>query len=145
MSQLQEKIKNLIELIGFADFSVNYDESNSRFSIFINDDSISEKMLQSMVGNLDHVVKLIARKNNVKAAVVDVNNYRKKREDLIMELGRAAARKAVAEKAEVVLPPMNAYERRLVHVELSSRTDIKTESAGEGGERHIVIGPITND
>ena len=141
MSQLQEKIKKLIELTGFDDFSVNYDESNSRFSIFINDDSISENMLQLIVSNLDHVVKLIAKKNSVEAAVVDVNNYRKKREDLIVELGRAAARKAMAEKIEVALPPMNAYERRLVHVELSSRPDIKTESAGEGGERHIVIMP----
>ena len=143
MNQLQEKIKKLIELTGFEDFSVNYDESNSRFSIFINDDSISENMLQLIVNNLDHVVKLIAKKNSVEAAVVDVNNYRKKREDLIVELGRAAARKAMAEKIEVVLPPMNAYERRLVHVELSSRPDIKTESAGEGGERHIVIMPAS--
>jgi len=141
MNQLQEKIKKLIELTGFDDFSVNYDESNSRFSIFINDDSISENMLQLIVSNLDHVVKLIAKKNSIEAAVVDVNNYRKKREDLIVELGRAAARKAMAEKIEVALPPMNAYERRLVHVELSSRPDIKTESAGEGGERHIVIMP----
>jgi len=143
MNQLQEKIKKLIELTGFDDFSVNYDESNSRFSIFINDDSISENMLQLIVSNLDHVVKLIAKKNSVEAAVVDVNNYRKKREDLIVELGRAAARKAMAEKIEVALPPMNAYERRLVHVELSSRPDIKTESAGEGGERHIVIMPAS--
>ena len=75
--------------------------------------------------------------------VVDVNNYRKKREDLIVELGRAAARKAMAEKTKVALPPMNAYERRLVHVELSSRPDIKTESAGEGGERHIIIMPAS--
>ena len=143
MNQLQEKIKKLIELTGFDDFSVNYDESNSRFSIFINDDSISENMLQLIVSNLDHVVKLIAKKNSIEAAVVDVNNYRKKREDLIVELGRAAARKAMAEKIEVALPPMNAYERRLVHVELSSRPDIKTESAGEGGERHIVIMPAS--
>ncbi|MEK7635801.1 MAG: R3H domain-containing nucleic acid-binding protein [Patescibacteria group bacterium] len=143
MSQLQEKIKKLIELFSFADFSVNYDEGNSRFSIFINDDSISENMLQSIVSNLDHVIKLIAKKNNVEAVVVDVNNYRKKREDLIVELGRAAARKAMAEKTKVALPPMNAYERRLVHVELSSRPDIKTESAGEGGERHIIIMPAS--
>lgn len=145
MNQLQEKIKKLIELAGFTDFSVNYDEGSSRFSIFINDNLISEKILQSMVSNFDHVVKLIAKKNNIEAIVVDINNYRKKREDLILELGRAAARKALAEKIKVELPPMNAYERRLVHTELSSRPDIKTESAGEDRERHIVIQSMTND
>ena len=33
---------------------------------------------------------------------------------------------------------MNAYERRLVHTELATRPDVKTESIGEGSERHIV-------
>jgi len=61
---------------------------------------------------------------------------------LIVELAKAAARKSLAEKKEISLPPMNAYERRIVHLELSSRPDIKTESIGEGRERYIVIRPI---
>jgi predicted RNA-binding protein Jag len=34
---------------------------------------------------------------------------------------------------------MSAYERRVVHSELSQRTDVVTESQGEGFDRHIVI------
>jgi spoIIIJ-associated protein len=61
---------------------------------------------------------------------------------LIGELARAAAKKATATKTEISLPAMNSYERRLVHVELAVRPDVKTESAGEGKERYVIIKPI---
>ena len=73
---------------------------------------------------------------------VDVNNYKKERERLLTELAKAAARKVLAEKKDVELPVMNAYERRIVHVELATRPDVKTESVGEGSERHIVVKPL---
>ena len=37
---------------------------------------------------------------------------------------------------------MNAYERRLVHVELAVHPDVRTESEGDGRERCVVIKPI---
>ena len=56
-----------------------------------------------------------------------------------MELARAGAKKAAITKNDVVLPPMNAYERRLIHTELSIRPDIKTESVGQDLSRQVVI------
>ena len=38
---------------------------------------------------------------------------------------------------------MNAYERRLIHVEIANHPDLKTESIGEGRERRVVIKPIS--
>ena len=142
MNQLQDNFQQIIELMGFSDFSVNYDSANNHLSVIIDDELISEENLPSLVNNLDCLMRLIAQKNNLEPVLVDVNNYRKKRRDLIVELAKAAARKSLAEKKEIPLPPMNAYERRIVHLELSSRPDIKTESIGEGRERYIVIRPI---
>ncbi len=73
---------------------------------------------------------------------IDINNYRKERERLILELAKAAAQKAVTTKQAVLLPAMNPYERRLIHVELSIRPDVKTESVGEGRERGVSIKPL---
>ena len=139
---LQNSFQQIIELMGFSDFSVNYDSANNHLSVIIDDELISEENLPGLVNNLDCLMRLIAQKNNLEPIFVDVNNYRKKRRDLIVELAKAAARKSLAEKKEISLPPMNAYERRIVHLELSSRPDIKTESIGEGRERYIVIRPI---
>ena len=139
MNQLHDNIKKLIELMGFEDFSMNFDADGSLFSIFINDDLISEKNLSEIVDHLDHLTKLIAQKSNVETVFVDVNNYRRKREGLIVELAKAAARKVLAEKKEISLPAMNAYERRLIHLELAGHPDVKTESVGEGRSRYIVV------
>ena len=139
---LQNSFQQIIELMGFSDFSINYDSVNNHLSVIIDDELISEENLPDLVNNLDCLMRLIAQKNNLEPIFVDVNNYRKKRRDLIVELAKAAARKSLAEKKEISLPPMNAYERRIVHLELSSRPDIKTESIGEGRERYIVIRPI---
>jgi spoIIIJ-associated protein len=143
MDQLHHNVQKLIELMGFGDFSVSYDPEGGRFSIFINDEKFLRNSLADFVADLEHLVKLMAKKTaGEKPVFVDVNNYRKERENLILELARAAARKAAASKQEVDLPAMNAYERRLVHLELASRPDIKTESVGERRERHVVVRPI---
>ena len=142
MEKIESIIKEMIGMMGFDDFSVNYSVDGGRFSIFINDSFISENNLPAIMNSFDSVIKLIARKNSVDFVIVDINNYRRKREDLILEIARVTARKSIAEKQEMSLPVMNAYERRLVHTELAKHPDIKTESVGEGRERYVVIKPI---
>ncbi len=139
---LNDIIKDLIGKMGFREYSVSYDEEKRRFSILIDDGKFLEKNLQGFIADLNYVVKLITKKYEWEQVVVDVNNYRKQREDLIVELAKAAARKVAATRQQIALPPMNAYERRLVHAELSERPDLKTESAGEGKERAVVIKPL---
>lgn len=142
MSEIQEILHKLISLMGFDDFSINFAPDSKRFSIFINNAQFLEKYLSQMVSDLDFILKTIARRRGLDLVFVDVNNYRKEREDLILKIAKAAAKKAVMDKAEVPLPPMNAYERRIVHSELAVHPDIKTESQGEGKERRVIIKPI---
>ena len=141
MDQLQEILTNLIKLMGFEDFSINYDSGRNRFLIFINNLD-SEELIHKLIDGLNHLAKALARKQNQPPVFIDINNYREKRENLILELARATARKVAVTKIEIELPAMNAYERRLIHLELSSRPDVKTESIGEGKERRVVIKPI---
>lgn len=138
---MKQTIENLINKMGFEDYSVSFDEESKRYSIIIND-SVFIKSLPDFVMDFNQVVKLISKKNNMEPVVVDINNYRRQRHELILELARAAARKAVANKEEISLPPMNSFERRLIHTELSSRPDIKTESIGEGRERSVIVKPL---
>lgn len=142
-NELQEQLKTVVELMGFRDFSISYDASSSRVLVFVGEQELPKKFVPLLMTNLDHVARLMSKKSEDGHTVfVDVNNYRKERENLIVELARGAARKAVATKQEITLPVMNAYERRLIHVELASRPDIKTESLGEGKGRYVVVKPI---
>lgn len=143
MKELENIIKELIELMGFNDFSINYEENSNRFLIFINDGDFLKRFLPNFVINFNHLINLVANRKGAEGIVfIDINNYRREREDLILELARAAARKAITTQEEVALPAMNAYERRLVHLELAPRPDIKSESVGEGKSRYVVIRPI---
>lgn len=141
MDNTQETIKKVLELAGFNDYSMSADAENRKISLFINEGDWLKKILPRFVNDFDHLAKLMAKKSNSQTVFVDINNYRKEREALIVELAKAAARKAVLQKAPVELPVMNAYERRLIHTELATRPDIKTESVGEGKARRVIVSP----
>ncbi len=72
---------------------------------------------------------------------LDINGYKKKKIEYLKNLARELADQASSNKEEKVLMPMSSYERRVVHAELSQRTDVTTESCGDGFDRHIVIKP----
>ncbi len=72
---------------------------------------------------------------------LDINDYKKKKIEYIKDLAKAAADQVARTGQPTTLPPMPAYERRLIHAELSLRQDVATESQGEGEERCVVIRP----
>ncbi|MCX6722082.1 MAG: hypothetical protein NTY04_02745 [Candidatus Staskawiczbacteria bacterium] len=72
---------------------------------------------------------------------LDINGYKKKKIEYLKNLAKDLADQASLTKEEKVLPPMSSYERRIVHAELSQRTDVVTESRGEGLDRYVVIKP----
>lgn len=72
---------------------------------------------------------------------LDVNDYRAKKGEYLKEMAREAADLVSLTKKEKSLPPMSASERRVVHLELSQREDVTTESVGEGAGRQIVVKP----
>ena len=72
---------------------------------------------------------------------LDVNGYKEQKAAYLKEMARTAADEVALMKEEKYLPVMAAYERRIVHVALASRTDIITESVGQEPERKILIKP----
>ncbi len=142
MNELHAKIQTIVSLMGFNELRVEADEESRKIMIFINDRTVDKESLPSLVLNLERIARLIAKKLDHPPVIVDVNHYKKERENLIVKLARAAARKAAVTGEEVSLPAMNAYERRIVHTELSVRPDVQTESTGEDRGRHVIVRPI---
>lgn len=70
---------------------------------------------------------------------LDIENYKKAREQSIVDLANKMADKAEEIERNVHLEPMNPYERRIVHSALQNRELVETESMGEGEKRHVVI------
>lgn len=118
------------------------DKENAKISVFFNENEWFKRWVPQLVNDLNHISKTIAHKKKTTCVFIDINNYRKERENIITNLAKAAARKVVISKESLRLPAMNAYERRLIHTELASRPDISTESEGEGVHRCVVVKPL---
>jgi len=73
----------------------------------------------------------------------DVNEYKKKKIKYLNELAQKAADDVALTKQEKILSPMFAYERRVVHLAISKREDVISESVGEEPKRQIIIKPKT--
>lgn len=140
----EELTKKIADGMGFRDYHIEIKPEEKRGSLFIYDGGNSLKEnLPSIVESINHIFQMVAKKSGTELIFLDVNNYRQERENLIAELARAAAKKAMATKGEVSLPAMNSYERRLVHVALAVHPEVTTESIGEGKERYVIIKPLT--
>ncbi len=72
---------------------------------------------------------------------VDVENYKQRREQSLQRLAHTMADQAVSEQRRVILEPMPPRERRLIHLALRDREDVRTESIGEGEDRKVTIIP----
>lgn len=70
--------------------------------------------------------------------VVDIESYKSRRKSKVQGLARVAAAKA-RKQGRVAMAPMNAYERRLVHLALHDDDSVTTHSEGEDPNRRVVI------
>ena len=70
---------------------------------------------------------------------IDIEGYRAKREETLRALARRMAAKALRNKRSVMLEPMNAYERRIIHSEIQGIEGVSTNSIGADNNRKIVI------
>ena len=83
-----------------------------------------------------------ARDDRGKAVIVDAGGYRKKHIERLESLAEKMAEKCRETGEPVRLNPMSPFDRRIVHMALADIKDVKTQSDGEGEDRHIVVYPV---
>ncbi len=71
--------------------------------------------------------------------VVDIEGYKNRRRHKLEDMARSSAARAKKRHGTVALSPMNAYERRIVHLALLDDDGVVTHSEGEEPERHVVV------
>ncbi len=73
---------------------------------------------------------------------VDAEGYRARHEDRLAEMAIRLAERVTAEGKVITFDPMNARDRRVVHMALRDFTGVRTESNGEGADRRVQIIPV---
>lgn len=149
---MTDEIKKIIEDffksadIGVGEISVQLRGAGETLEINLTTDEAGYLIGERGVNlkDFEFVLKLIIKNKlpDSPPIFLDINGYRREREEAIRSQARQAAKEAVLKKESVMLESMNAYERRLVHVELSTRPDVTTESVGREPDRRVVVKPF---
>ena len=134
----------------FNDIEIDIRKDNSLKDreLLIVDIDMDPKQAGSFLGEgavgldaLQHLARVLISREAIGQTLllIDINKYRKEREDDLRELAVETAKKVRRTKNPITLEPMSAYERRFIHLKLAEQPDIVTESIGEAPERKVVV------
>lgn len=79
-----------------------------------------------------------SRSNNLRVNV-DINNYKRRRDEKIVRLARETAQKVAQSGKSWNLRYMNSYERRLAHEEIAKHRNVASHSEGREPQRYVVV------
>ena len=90
---------------------------------------------------IQYLVNLVVNKGTAPyiSVTLDTENYRERRKETLETLAHNLARKVKHTGKNVVLEPMNPYERRIIHSSLQNDRYVTTYSEGEEPHRNVVI------
>lgn len=91
--------------------------------------------------SLQYLVNLVVNKGNAPyiSITLDTENYRSRRKETLESLAFNLAKKVKHTGKNIVLEPMNPYERRIIHSSLQNDRYVTTYSEGEEPYRNVVI------
>ena len=150
--EIAKIIEEAVEKMGFSfELEMKEDKNTSRdwgrviFNLKTDDSKFLIGQYGSNLDALQHIIRLISQKKLEERLdfFLDVNSYRQEKNEAVITSAKNMAEKAITEKRAVILRPMSAYERRLVHMALAENDSVKTESQGEGENRKVVIKAIS--
>ena len=73
--------------------------------------------------------------------IVDAEGYRNRREVSLKSVAERAAQKVERTRSELVLKPMTAAERKIVHLHLKDHPKVETRSEGDEPQRSVIVSP----
>jgi len=96
--------------------------------------------LEAMQFLIDKVINKTRFKQKVRVRI-DIEGYLKIREENLTKLALRLGEKVRRSKRPETVSPMNAHDRRIIHLALKNDNRLKTQSIGSGYYRKLVIFP----
>jgi spoIIIJ-associated protein len=150
IKKLQEEVNKLLDLMGTeAKAKVEKDKKND--ALLVNIDTEKEAGLLignrgSTVSSLQTILGQIVRQQTGEwvRVLVNVADWREKESARLQDMAESVAERAVQTGEEQPIYNLTPSQRREIHMKLSEREDVVTESKGEGRERYLVVVPQKN-
>jgi spoIIIJ-associated protein len=136
--------ERVLQLMGFAT-TVRARESADTVTVEVHGQDLGA-LIGRRGGTLESVELLlgamVAKETGLRSRIIlDVEGYWERRHAYLEKLARQTAERVHREDRHIVLAPMPARERRVIHSLLADHPSVMTYSQGEGVERRVVIAP----
>lgn len=137
-------IHELIEKMGLSNVNVEIEKQNEN-TIYV--DIVGDN-LGILIGkrgqtlnSMQYLANLVVNRqfNEFNRVMIDIENYRDRREKTLKQLAENLARKVVKGRRNIVLEPMIPQERRIIHTALQNNSSVSTYSQGDEPFRKVVI------
>lgn len=142
VDETRETLNDILINMGIeADIKIDKKENNLYVDISGDDMALVIGRRGQTLDSLQYITSLAVNKDkeDYTRILLDAENYRSKRKKILQNLARRLAKKAKKKKSDIVLEPMNPYERRIIHSTLQNVFGINTESRGKDPYRKVVI------
>jgi spoIIIJ-associated protein len=140
--QPAEFLRSIIET---ASLSLNVDVEETEEGCRLNMDGGDSDLLISQGGELlealQHLVNqaFVHELTKGQRVICDAQSFRATREAELRAMAKHAAERVRSTGSPFMFGPMNANERRIIHLTLSDESDLSTESIGEGHGRKLKV------
>ena len=141
---IKELIKGIVTDMGLtANMEVKKREDSLNITLYTDNNAVLIGSSAKTLSALTTIIKQSLYKDlgeNYKF-VLDIGEYKQKREWNLEKMAKSLAREVAKTKVEAKLDPMNSYERRIIHNTLGQNKKVYTESVGVEPNRYVVIKP----
>ena len=140
----KELLEQILKAMHFEDVSVigNLEGSIIKLEAKVdeNDTGIAIGKGGASLDAIEFIIRkaIDSRSNNLRVNI-DINNYKRRRDDKIVRLARDTAQKVAQSGKSWNLRYMNSYERRLAHEEISKHRNVSSHSEGREPQRYVVV------
>ena len=144
IKSIKDYLYKLTKLMGIsANIEIKNKEEVPKFVIFSDNDAM---LIGKNGKNLKALSTIVSAYVNAETGsnykfLIDINEYKEKREQTLERMAKKIAREVAATNVEAKLDSMNSYERRIIHNVLTNHKKVYTESEGEEPNRYVVIKP----
>ncbi|RLD15791.1 MAG: hypothetical protein DRI36_06650 [Caldiserica bacterium] len=141
----EEAVKFLREMFSILKIDARIDSKLENEVVSININSRNASLLIGREGrtlfSLEFILALMINKGREKKLRIelDIENYKRKRIERLKKLIQNKLKLLEETGKEQELPPMNSWERKMIHIILNSQENVEAISQGSGSKRHIIL------
>ena len=135
-------LKEILNRMGIdAKVEADYVDGSTHLNILTDSPALLIGKHGQTLDAIERILNCIVNKVSLakKRVFVDTEGYRERREERLIEMANQVAEKVRYTGRDVVLAPMSARDRRIIHVALKEDDIVSTYSQGEGDMRRVVI------